>query len=243
MPISKYGSKAKFEHTRLQEPQLFDSRSFRVVKVNPNVRIVVGCKKGNWDNKSQVCNVGTQAQSILRRKIKQGGVRTMARAKDGRRTTARKGFKFVTLSYKSSATGKKMTYRQQVPIGAAVRGRKPATGRGRPAKAVGYKTYSFISGKTGKKVTYKRYVGGAKKAGHRGRPKIHDGVKTYSYFNTKLKKVVTYRRHLKDGRAHKTKIIHYTQAPEEIESIVLSQPAYYRKLLRMQAAARRHKRK
>jgi len=43
----------------------FDKRSFRTIKKDKGVRIIIGCPKGKWDDKKKRCKVGTRVQKIL----------------------------------------------------------------------------------------------------------------------------------------------------------------------------------
>ncbi|MEM5810223.1 MAG: hypothetical protein QW156_05025 [Candidatus Aenigmatarchaeota archaeon] len=49
------------------DPRLFDKRSFRTVSPRKDVRIIIACLKGQWDEKRQRCKVGTRTVSILRK--------------------------------------------------------------------------------------------------------------------------------------------------------------------------------
>jgi hypothetical protein len=62
------GKKAKYIHERLADPKLFDPKSFRVVAVRPDRKIIIGCPKGYWDDRRKRCLIGTRAQAILRLK-------------------------------------------------------------------------------------------------------------------------------------------------------------------------------
>jgi hypothetical protein len=64
----KRPNRAKYIHERLEDPKKFDPRSFRVVAVRPDRKIIIGCPKGQWDAVKKVCKVGTKAQAILRLK-------------------------------------------------------------------------------------------------------------------------------------------------------------------------------
>jgi len=44
--------------------EYFDERSFRAIKHSSGHVIVIGCPKGNWDEKKKRCLVGTQAHHI-----------------------------------------------------------------------------------------------------------------------------------------------------------------------------------
>jgi hypothetical protein len=62
------GKYAKYLHERITDPKIFDPRSFRVVAVRPDRKIIIGCPKRYWDDKNKKCLVGTKAQAILRLK-------------------------------------------------------------------------------------------------------------------------------------------------------------------------------
>jgi len=56
-----------YVHCRKKNPSWFDKRSFRVKQVSKNVKIVIGCKKGKWDNKRKRCKIGTRVQKTMRK--------------------------------------------------------------------------------------------------------------------------------------------------------------------------------
>ena len=58
----------RFCRQRLAPPDQFDTRSFRTVTVKGrrDVRIVVGCPKGEYAPRAKRCHVGLRAQSIVR---------------------------------------------------------------------------------------------------------------------------------------------------------------------------------
>lgn len=67
----KSGSKAKYIHERVRSPKLFDPRSFRVIDPGRkgHTKLIIGCPKGEWDERRKRCRVGTRLQSILREKV------------------------------------------------------------------------------------------------------------------------------------------------------------------------------
>ena len=54
----------EYRHERVRDPEYFDPRSIRTVVVDDH-RVVVGCKKGHWDEIAERCEIGTEAQAIL----------------------------------------------------------------------------------------------------------------------------------------------------------------------------------
>jgi hypothetical protein len=56
----------QFVHCQIKDKSAFDRQSFRTISPNDDVRITIGCPKGNWTGKK--CKVSTQAQRIMYRK-------------------------------------------------------------------------------------------------------------------------------------------------------------------------------
>lgn len=56
-----------FIRRRQADPSLFDPESFRTVDVGRKgfTKIIVACPKGQFDEVTERCNVGTQVQSVL----------------------------------------------------------------------------------------------------------------------------------------------------------------------------------
>lgn len=82
-PVRKYGSRAKYTHTRLGSPSKFDPRSFRTISTGRRGRkVVIGCPKGRWSAMTRRCSVGTRAQALLR--PKRGKILRMPRRKHSR---------------------------------------------------------------------------------------------------------------------------------------------------------------
>lgn len=57
---------------RQKDPKKFDKRSFRTKKVSEKTSLVVGCPQGKYDSKKKKCKVGTQVQSVIKKKNKDG---------------------------------------------------------------------------------------------------------------------------------------------------------------------------
>jgi len=55
---------------RVADPKKFDKRSFRTKKVSKRTSIVIGCPRRKF--KKGRCSVGTKAQSIIKKKNKDG---------------------------------------------------------------------------------------------------------------------------------------------------------------------------
>lgn len=51
---------AKFENPR----KLFDRRSFRWSPLKDHSRVLIGCPKGEWNDRTKRCRVGTKAHKI-----------------------------------------------------------------------------------------------------------------------------------------------------------------------------------
>lgn len=60
----------KFKRTRVKNPNYFDKRSFRTKDVGrpEHHKIIIGCKKGEYDSKKKKCKIGTEVQAIIERK-------------------------------------------------------------------------------------------------------------------------------------------------------------------------------
>ena len=54
-------------HCRKAPPGRFDKRSFRVKTISRNTKLVIGCPRGKWNNKSKRCRVGTRVQKVMKR--------------------------------------------------------------------------------------------------------------------------------------------------------------------------------
>ena len=57
---------------RQTNPNKFDKRSFRSKKVSKRTRIIIGCPRGKYNQKTKKCKVGTKIQSIIKKKNKDG---------------------------------------------------------------------------------------------------------------------------------------------------------------------------
>lgn len=58
--------RGKYEHERLMDPEICDSRSFRTKPIKPGVKAVVCCPKGKWSPSKNVCKVGMKLQKLER---------------------------------------------------------------------------------------------------------------------------------------------------------------------------------
>lgn len=56
----------EFVHCQIKDKTVFDRKSFRTVSPNDDVRVVIGCPKGQYSGKK--CKVSTEAQHIMYRK-------------------------------------------------------------------------------------------------------------------------------------------------------------------------------
>lgn len=65
LPKGKCKPVGEFVHCQIKNKDHFDPRSFRTVSPNEDVRITIGCPKGEWSGKK--CRVGTEAQRIMYR--------------------------------------------------------------------------------------------------------------------------------------------------------------------------------
>lgn len=60
-----------FTRQRIASPKAFEPESFRTIKPTKDIRIIVGCPKGQYCAtcpKRKKCRVGLKAQAILRRR-------------------------------------------------------------------------------------------------------------------------------------------------------------------------------
>ena len=57
---------------RLKDPKQFDKRSFRTKTVSKRTKLIIACPRGEYDVRRKRCNVGTQTQAIIKRKLKSG---------------------------------------------------------------------------------------------------------------------------------------------------------------------------
>lgn len=58
----------EYVHCTMKHKRLFDPRSFRTVtpaEPDDDVRITIGCPRGQWDNHRGKCKVSTKAQRIM----------------------------------------------------------------------------------------------------------------------------------------------------------------------------------
>lgn len=55
----------KYRRVRIKNPKYFDKKSLRTIKVKgrPDVKMIVGCKKGKF--KRGRCSIGTELQAML----------------------------------------------------------------------------------------------------------------------------------------------------------------------------------
>ena len=64
-PTKKCKPVGEFVHCQIKNKDHFDPLSFRTVSPNEDVRITIGCPKGEWSGKK--CKVATEAQRIMYR--------------------------------------------------------------------------------------------------------------------------------------------------------------------------------
>jgi hypothetical protein len=53
---------------RIRSPKRYDKRSFRIKKVNPRTMLVIACPKGGYSPSKGKCKVGTEVQSVIKKK-------------------------------------------------------------------------------------------------------------------------------------------------------------------------------
>lgn len=60
----------KYKRVRVKSPNYFDKRSFRTKDVGrpEHHKIIIGCKKGEYNPKTKRCKVGIDIQAIIKRK-------------------------------------------------------------------------------------------------------------------------------------------------------------------------------
>lgn len=59
----------KFTAERYEDPEEFDSRSFRSRKLESGDVLTFGCPKGEWDEDEEECRVGMRLQRRLRKNV------------------------------------------------------------------------------------------------------------------------------------------------------------------------------
>ena len=57
----------RYDHRVMEPKGKFDKRSFRTIDSGEkgDTKVVVGCPKGQWDNKRRRCKVGTRGHKLL----------------------------------------------------------------------------------------------------------------------------------------------------------------------------------
>lgn len=68
MTIGKVDVTKNFCRYRQKPVKAFDKRSFRTKKISKETDIVIACPRGKWNNTTKRCKVGTQAQTILKKR-------------------------------------------------------------------------------------------------------------------------------------------------------------------------------
>lgn len=62
------GGEGKYNHEIINNKNMFDPRSFRVITLKEGVKATIGCPKGKWSPGKNKCKVGTKIQKIMRLK-------------------------------------------------------------------------------------------------------------------------------------------------------------------------------
>lgn len=57
--------RGEFIHCQAASPKKFDKRSFRVKTVKKNLKLVVGCPKGQYSPRKKQCKVGMRMQKAM----------------------------------------------------------------------------------------------------------------------------------------------------------------------------------
>ena len=65
--MARKKSRAKYKRIRVKSPKLFDKRSFRIKDIGRKgfTKLVVACKKGDYDSKRKRCKTSMKTQAIL----------------------------------------------------------------------------------------------------------------------------------------------------------------------------------
>lgn len=68
--VKKAKSRKKFKRTTVRDKKYFDKDSFRTIDPGrpKKTMLVIGCPKGKYDKKKNMCKVGTRVQAILEEK-------------------------------------------------------------------------------------------------------------------------------------------------------------------------------